>query len=105
MDGKGFSAMLSSSCCPQGQSPGNFTPAWDAPPRELAKEVMHDVTLRLVEILEQDIAKQRLDSTHVFSDMATFGRTRMMGLTIKRFLSHPLATRPRDGKDPYRDAL
>jgi hypothetical protein len=54
---------------------------------ELAKEVMHDVTLRLVEILEQDIAKQRLDSTHVFSDMATFGRTRMMGLTIKRFLS------------------
>ena len=54
---------------------------------ELAKEVMHDVTLRLVQILEQDIAKQRLDSTHVFSDMATFGRTRMMGVTIKRFLS------------------
>lgn len=54
---------------------------------ELAKEVMHDVTLRLVEILEQDIAMQRLDSTHVFSDMATFGRTRMMGVTIKRFLA------------------
>jgi len=54
---------------------------------ELAKQVMHDVTLRLVELLEQDIAKQRLDSTHVFSDMATFGRTRMMGVTIKRFLS------------------
>jgi len=54
---------------------------------ELAKEVMHDVTLRLVEILEQDISKQRLDSTHVFSDMATFGRTRMMGVTIKRFLT------------------
>jgi len=54
---------------------------------ELAKEVMHEVTLRLVEILEQDISKQRLDSTHVFSDMATFGRTRMMGVTIKRFLT------------------
>lgn len=54
---------------------------------ELAQSVMHDVTLRLVEVLEQDITKQRLDSTHVFSDMATFGRTRLMGVTIKRFLT------------------
>ncbi|MCF6283949.1 MAG: hypothetical protein L3K26_01980 [Candidatus Hydrogenedentes bacterium] len=46
---------------------------------ELAQLVMHDVTSRLVALLEQDISKQRLDSTHVFSDMATFGRTRMMG--------------------------
>ena len=54
---------------------------------ELAQSVMHDVTLRLVEVLELDITKQRLDSTHVFSDMATFGRTRLMGVTIKRFLT------------------
>jgi hypothetical protein len=54
---------------------------------ELAQSVMHDVTLRLVEVLELDISKQRLDSTHVFSDMATFGRTRLMGVTIKRFLT------------------
>jgi hypothetical protein len=54
---------------------------------ELAGKVMGDVTLRLVEILEQDIAKQRLDSTHVFSNMATFGRTRLMGVTVKRFLT------------------
>jgi hypothetical protein len=54
---------------------------------ELAKLVMQDVTFRLVELLELDITKQRLDSTHVFSDMATFGRTRMMGVTIKRFLT------------------
>jgi len=54
---------------------------------ELAQQVMHDVTSRLVALLEQDISKQRLDSTHVFSDMATFGRTRMMGVTIKRFLT------------------
>ena len=54
---------------------------------ELAQAVMRDVTLRLVEVLELDITKQRLDSTHVFSDMATFGRTRLMGVTIKRFLT------------------
>lgn len=54
---------------------------------ELAKGVMHDVTARLVEILELNVAEQRLDSTHVFSDMATFGRTRLMGVTIKRFLT------------------
>ena len=54
---------------------------------ELAKEVMHDVTARLVVMLEQNIAEQRLDSTHVFSNMATFGRTRLMGVTIKRFLT------------------
>ena len=30
---------------------------------------------------------QRLDSTHVLSNMADMGRTRMMGVTIKRFLT------------------
>ena len=54
---------------------------------ELAQSVMHDVTARLVELLELDVSTQRLDSTHVFSDMATFGRTRLMGVTIKRFLT------------------
>jgi hypothetical protein len=54
---------------------------------ELAKEVMQDVTARLIEILELNIVQQRLDSTHVFSNMATFGRTRLMGVTIKRFLT------------------
>ena len=54
---------------------------------ELAKAVMLDVTARLVEVLELNVAQQRLDSTHVFSNMATFGRTRLMGVTVKRFLS------------------
>ena len=54
---------------------------------ELAQSIMAEVTSRLVELLELDISKQRLDSTHVFSDMATFGRTRMMGVAIKRFLT------------------
>ncbi len=54
---------------------------------ELARQVMHDVTMRLVELLDQNITEQRLDSTHVFSNMAIFGRTRMMGVTVKKFLT------------------
>jgi len=54
---------------------------------ELAGRVMEDVTTRLVALLELDVSKQRLDSTHVFSNMATFGRTRLMAVTIKRFLT------------------
>jgi hypothetical protein len=54
---------------------------------ELAKTVMADVTVRLVKLLELKIDRQRLDSTHVFSDMASFGRTRLMGAAIKRFLT------------------
>ena len=54
---------------------------------EEAGQVMQDVTDRLIDLLELDIAKQRLDSTHVFSNMASFGRTRLMAVTIKRFLT------------------
>jgi hypothetical protein len=54
---------------------------------DLANGIMNDVTSRLVELLEQNVSEQRLDSTHVFSDMASFGRTRLMGVTIKRFLT------------------
>jgi len=53
----------------------------------LAQEVFHRVTSAFIEILELDISRQRLDSTHIFSDMALFGRTRLMGVTIKRFLT------------------
>ena len=54
---------------------------------KLANAVMADVTVRLVELLELKINTQRLDSTHIFSDMASFGRTRLMGVAIKRFLT------------------
>jgi hypothetical protein len=54
---------------------------------EHAGQVMCAVTDRLVELLELDVRKQRLDSTHVFSNMASFGRTRLMAVTIKRFLT------------------
>ncbi len=57
---------------------------------DLAKQIMHDVTIKLAELLEINIDKQRLDSTHIFSDMASFGRTRLMGIAIKRFLTQVL---------------
>lgn len=54
---------------------------------ELAKATMDAITIKLVEVLGIKIDKQRLDSTHIFSDMASFGRTRLMGVAIKRFLT------------------
>lgn len=54
---------------------------------DLAAQVMHAVTTHLAAVLELKVELQRLDSTHVFSDMATFGRTRLMGVAIKRFLT------------------
>ncbi len=54
---------------------------------DIAKTVMLEITVTLVGLLELNIDKQRLDSTHVFSDMASFGRTRLMGVAIKRFLT------------------
>lgn len=54
---------------------------------ELAAGIMDDITVALIGKLALNIEEQRLDSTHVFSDMAQFGRTRMMGVTIKRFLT------------------
>jgi len=49
---------------------------------DLAKKVMHDVTTRLVDLLALRIDQQRLDGVpsraHVFSDMAQFGRTRLI---------------------------
>lgn len=54
---------------------------------DLAAQVFHDVTMRLANKLELDVTRQRLDSTHVFSHMASFGRTKLMAVAIKRFLT------------------
>jgi len=54
---------------------------------ELGQQVMHDVTTCLVQVLGTRIEQQRLDSTHVFSDMAQLGRTRLLGVALKRFLT------------------
>jgi len=70
----------------------------------LAAQTMARVTARLVELLDLDVSRQRLDSTHVFSDMATFGRTRMMGVTIKRFLTQ-MKRHHRDAYDALAEEL
>jgi len=53
----------------------------------LAGELFVTLTDCLVGKLEISVKKQRLDSTHVLSDMAVFGRARMMGVALKRFLT------------------
>ena len=54
---------------------------------DLAAKVMQDVTVELIKVMGLNIQKQRLDSTHVFSDMAILGRLRLMKTAIKRFLT------------------
>ena len=51
-----------------------------------AQAVCDRVTAEFVKALELNISRQRLDSTHIFSDMAILGRTRLMGVAIQRFL-------------------
>ena len=64
---------------------------------KIAKATMDEITTTLVELLGIKIDKQRLDSTHIFSDMASFGRTRLMGVAIKRFLTQVI----RHNKEDY----
>lgn len=54
---------------------------------ELAHTVMDAVTRKLIDELDLSIDRQQLDSTHVFSNMARFGRTRLLAITNKRFLT------------------
>ena len=54
---------------------------------DLAARVFDEVTTQLVDALDLDVSRQRLDSTHVFSHMASFGRTKLMAVAIKRFLT------------------
>jgi hypothetical protein len=54
---------------------------------DLAAKVFDKVTAKLIDALDLDVSRQRLDSTHVFSHMATFGRTKLMAVAIKRFLT------------------
>ena len=63
---------------------------------DLAKATMDEITVKLVEVLGIKIDKQRLDSTHIFSDMASFGRTRLMGVAIKRFLTQLIRSSKKD---------
>lgn len=51
----------------------------------LVQKAIDEITKTLIELGGINTDQQRLDSTHIYSNMATFGRTRMMGVTIKRF--------------------
>ena len=53
---------------------------------ELAQEVFVQVSVALVEELELDIKRQRLDSTHVHSHMAQLGRQQLLAVGVRRFL-------------------
>ena len=71
---------------------------------DLAAQIMNDVTLELVKQLDLKIDKQRLDSTHVFSNMASLGRTRMMAVANKRFLAQ-VQRHQRDAFDALPETL
>lgn len=78
---------------------------------DLAAQVFEAVTDRLVRELDLNVDRQRLDSTHVFSHMARFGRTKLMAVAIKRFLTQlkrhdadAHATLPEDLRQRYAPA-
>ena len=78
---------------------------------DAAAGIFGDVTAALTEKLELDVSRQRLDSTHLFSHMATFGRTKLMAVAIKRFLTQvhrhapeQYAALPEDLRCRYRPA-
>jgi hypothetical protein len=54
---------------------------------DLAAQLFSELTVTLTGLLELNVSQQRLDSTHVFSHMATFGRVRLMAVAIKRCLT------------------
>jgi len=54
---------------------------------EAAGEVFLQVTRTLVAALGISVARQRLDSTHLLSDMASFGRTKLLAVAVKRLLT------------------
>lgn len=52
----------------------------------LEKSLFEDVTGALTKLFELDPSKQRLDSLHIFSNMAHLGRIRLFVRTIRKFL-------------------
>jgi hypothetical protein len=54
---------------------------------EMAQDIFEKVTGEIIREMGLSIKKQRLDSTHIFSDMARFGRLKLLAVTVKRFLT------------------
>ena len=57
---------------------------------QLAEKVFDDVTQALIQHLEFELSQQRLDSTHVYSNMAMYGRTSLMVKALPRLLTQVL---------------
>ena len=53
----------------------------------ISEALFASVTDTLLRSMEVKVKKQRLDSTHVLSDMSNIGRARMIGLALKRFFA------------------
>ncbi len=53
---------------------------------ELAVNAMHSITLKLAEEMNLDLSLQRVDSTHVFCNMAKWSRRKLLFNIIQRFL-------------------
>lgn len=51
----------------------------------ISEELFASITDTLLKSMEVKVKKQRLDSTHVLSDMAVLGRAQMMGVALRRF--------------------
>ncbi len=60
----------------------------------MAEEIFTQVTDTLLQAMEVKVKKQRLDSTHVLSDMAVLGRAQMMGVALRRLLHQLEKHRP-----------
>ena len=54
---------------------------------QISEELFTKVTDTLLHSLEVKVKKQRLDSTHILSDMSNMGRARMIGIALKRFFA------------------
>jgi hypothetical protein len=52
----------------------------------ICEEIFASVTDTLLKSMEVKVKQQRLDSTHVLSDMANLGRAQMIGVALRRFL-------------------
>lgn len=53
----------------------------------ISENIFTRVTDALLHSMEVKVKKQRLDSTHVLSDMSNIGRAKMIGLALRRFFA------------------
>jgi hypothetical protein len=53
---------------------------------EIGQSIFNEVTDKLAKTFKVDTSKQRMDSVHVYSNMARLGRVRLIAKTITKFL-------------------